>query len=204
MRDETQCTENREPFSQSHPKLPSVHKRLSWISLISNIKKFPATWTWTPCMKFKASGCVGLISRWIKLREWMYSIQEIWLKVWENEREYQIRSNEPADLQVEEQWTCDCRNWKDLWEGPTSLTSKHSIFQQKYDTQAGVVTAKKETQLEYQSKVYKTLAGGIGVPFIWWNAITMLSSFFRLAFNSVFKVARRTMCIATLASAISV
>ena len=67
-------------------------------------------------MKSKASGCVGLISRWIKLREWMYSIQEIWLKVWENEREYQIRSNEPADLQVEEQWTCDCRNWKDLRE----------------------------------------------------------------------------------------
>ena len=67
---------------------------------------------------------------------------------------------------------------RSLREGPTSLTSKRSIFQWKYDTQAGVVTAKKETQLEYESKVYKTLAGGVGVLFVWWNVITMLSSFF--------------------------
>ena len=36
----------------------------------------------------------------------------------------------------------------------------------------------KHPQLEYESKVYKTLAGGVGVPFVRWlalNAITMRS-----------------------------
>ena len=155
MRDKTQCTE---PFSQSHPKLPSVHKQLLWISLISNTKKFPATWTWTPSMKSKASWCVGLISWWINLWEWMYSIQEIWLKVWENEWEYQIRSNEPADLQVEEQWTCDCRNWKDLWEKvqPFLLVSVQS-FNESMILKPVLSLPKKRPNLNINQKSTKLL-----------------------------------------------